>query len=136
MKISANVYQITQHHIPFIVPLPKSTCWQHFMHRLQPVTSVCLYGTAVVAVLFPMHPIELCRHEYMLHFFCNKIRHHEICSRMLICSQNNSTVVPASRKRRQKGNPVLGGITGPPCSWGDINTGTWPSRLGESQMRQ
>jgi hypothetical protein len=20
--------------------------------------------------------------------------------------------------------------------WGDINTGTWPSRLGESQMRQ
>jgi hypothetical protein len=25
---------------------------------------------------------------------------------------------PASRKRRQKGNPVPGGITGPPCSWG------------------
>jgi hypothetical protein len=25
---------------------------------------------------------------------------------------------PASRKRRQKGNPVPGGITEPPCSWG------------------
>jgi hypothetical protein len=25
---------------------------------------------------------------------------------------------PASRKRRRKGNPVPGGITGPPCSWG------------------
>jgi hypothetical protein len=24
----------------------------------------------------------------------------------------------ASRKRRPKGNPVHGGITGPPCSWG------------------
>jgi hypothetical protein len=32
-------------------------------------------------------------------------------------------------------NPVPGGITGPVCSWGDINTGTWPSRLEESQMR-
>jgi hypothetical protein len=26
--------------------------------------------------------------------------------------------LPASCKRRQNGNPVLGGITGPPCSWG------------------
>jgi hypothetical protein len=34
---------------------------------------------------------------------------------------------PASRRRRRKGNPVPGGITGPPCSWG-----TWSSRLGES----
>jgi hypothetical protein len=25
---------------------------------------------------------------------------------------------PASRKRRRKGNPVPGGITGPPCSGG------------------
>jgi hypothetical protein len=25
---------------------------------------------------------------------------------------------PASRKTRRKGNPVPGGITGPPCSWG------------------
>jgi hypothetical protein len=25
---------------------------------------------------------------------------------------------PASRKRRRKGNPVPGGITEPPCSWG------------------
>jgi hypothetical protein len=25
---------------------------------------------------------------------------------------------PPSRKKRDKGNPVPGGITGPPCSWG------------------
>jgi hypothetical protein len=25
---------------------------------------------------------------------------------------------PASRRRPRKGNPVPGGITGPPCSWG------------------
>jgi hypothetical protein len=25
---------------------------------------------------------------------------------------------PESRERRRKGNPVPGGITGPPCSWG------------------
>jgi hypothetical protein len=25
---------------------------------------------------------------------------------------------PVSRKKRRKGNPVPGGITGPPCSWG------------------
>jgi hypothetical protein len=25
---------------------------------------------------------------------------------------------PASRRRRRKGNPVSGGITGPACSWG------------------
>jgi hypothetical protein len=25
----------------------------------------------------------------------------------------------ASRKRRQKWNPVSGGVTGPPCSWGE-----------------
>jgi hypothetical protein len=36
---------------------------------------------------------------------------------------------PASRRRRRKGNPVPGGITGPPCHW-DINTGTWSSRFG------
>jgi hypothetical protein len=29
---------------------------------------------------------------------------------------NTSTVAPASRKRRQKGNPVPEGITGLPCS--------------------
>jgi hypothetical protein len=28
------------------------------------------------------------------------------------------TCSPANRKRRQKGNPVPGVITGPPCSWG------------------
>jgi hypothetical protein len=28
----------------------------------------------------------------------------------------------------------LGGITGVLCSWGEINTGTCPSRLGESQI--
>jgi hypothetical protein len=36
----------------------------------------------------------------------------------------------ASRGRRRKGNPVPGGITAPPCRWGDINTWTWSSRLG------
>jgi hypothetical protein len=36
---------------------------------------------------------------------------------------------PESRRRRRKGNPVAGGITGPPCS-GGINTQTWFSRLG------
>jgi hypothetical protein len=41
---------------------------------------------------------------------------------------------PASGKRRRKGNPV------PWVYWatlllGIIITGTWPSRLGESQMR-
>jgi hypothetical protein len=25
---------------------------------------------------------------------------------------------PVSRKRRRKGKPVAGGITGPPCPWG------------------
>jgi hypothetical protein len=30
-------------------------------------------------------------------------------------------------------NPMPGGVTGIPCSLGEINTGTWPSRLGESQ---
>jgi hypothetical protein len=37
---------------------------------------------------------------------------------------------PASRRRRRKGNPVPGGMTGANLSLGDINTGTWPSRLG------
>jgi hypothetical protein len=41
---------------------------------------------------------------------------------------------PASCRRRRKGNPVSGSITGPPCSWGDINTGTWPSRLGSLEF--
>jgi hypothetical protein len=29
----------------------------------------------------------------------------------------------------EKGNPVPGGITGPPCHGGDINTETWSSKL-------
>jgi hypothetical protein len=37
---------------------------------------------------------------------------------------------PASRRRRRKGNPVPGGISGPPCHWGDINTETLSSGLG------
>jgi hypothetical protein len=40
---------------------------------------------------------------------------------------------PASRKRRRKGNPVPGDIARSPCYWRDINTGIWPSILGESQ---
>jgi hypothetical protein len=36
----------------------------------------------------------------------------------------------ASLKRRRKRNPMPAGITGPRSSGGgDINTGTWPSRL-------
>jgi hypothetical protein len=34
---------------------------------------------------------------------------------------------PESRRRRRKGNPAHGGITGPPCHWGDINVETWSS---------
>jgi hypothetical protein len=39
----------------------------------------------------------------------------------------------ASRRRRRKGNPVPG------YNWaalflGDVNTGTWPSRFGKSQV--
>jgi hypothetical protein len=29
---------------------------------------------------------------------------------------------------------MSGGLTGLPCSWGEINTGTWPSGLGQSQI--
>jgi hypothetical protein len=29
---------------------------------------------------------------------------------------------------------VCGGITMLTCSWGDINTGTWPPSLGDSQF--
>jgi hypothetical protein len=33
--------------------------------------------------------------------------------------------------------PVPGGVTGPACSWGVyIKTGTWPSRFGESLMKE
>jgi hypothetical protein len=39
---------------------------------------------------------------------------------------------PPSRKRRRIGNPVPGGIWAT-LFLGDINTGTWPSRFGESQ---
>jgi hypothetical protein len=37
---------------------------------------------------------------------------------------------PASRTRRRKGNPVIGCITGSPCSWRDINTGPAPPGWG------
>jgi hypothetical protein len=37
---------------------------------------------------------------------------------------------PESRGGRRKANLVPGGITGPPCHWGDINTETWSCRLG------
>jgi hypothetical protein len=38
----------------------------------------------------------------------------------------------ASRRKRRKGkNPVLGGYNWATLSLGDINTGTWPSKLGE-----
>jgi hypothetical protein len=41
---------------------------------------------------------------------------------------------PASRRRRRKWNPVPGAITGTPGSLGDINKGTWPSRLGRHEF--
>jgi hypothetical protein len=41
---------------------------------------------------------------------------------------------PAIRKRRRKGNTW--GYNWATLFLGDINTGTLPSRLGESQMRQ
>jgi hypothetical protein len=37
---------------------------------------------------------------------------------------------PASRRRRGKGNPVPGGITGPPCSWGRQIRGPGPPGWG------
>jgi hypothetical protein len=41
---------------------------------------------------------------------------------------------PCECRRRLKGNPVAGVITGTPCSWGHINTDTRPSRLRESRI--
>jgi hypothetical protein len=41
---------------------------------------------------------------------------------------------PESHRRQRKGNTMSAGITGPPCSWGDLNTGTWSCRLGESRI--
>jgi hypothetical protein len=40
--------------------------------------------------------------------------HYSPCGGGLECLQRNSAI----RKRQQKGNPVPGGITGPPYSWG------------------
>jgi hypothetical protein len=37
---------------------------------------------------------------------------------------------PASRRRRRKGNPVPGGVTGPPCSWGILIRGPNPPGWG------
>jgi hypothetical protein len=49
---------------------------------------------------------------------------------------NTSTVAPASNRRRRKGNPVAGCITGPPCSWGykyvDLALQVW----GVSNLRK
>jgi hypothetical protein len=41
---------------------------------------------------------------------------------------------PASRRRRRKGNPVSGGYNWATLFLRNINTGTWPSRLGESRV--
>jgi hypothetical protein len=41
---------------------------------------------------------------------------------------------PASRKSRRKGIPVPGLYNWATLFLGDINTGTWPSRLAESQQ--
>jgi hypothetical protein len=37
---------------------------------------------------------------------------------------------PASRRRRRRGNPVIGGTTGPPCSWGIKIRGLGPTGWG------
>jgi hypothetical protein len=37
---------------------------------------------------------------------------------------------PANIRSERKGNPVSGGIAGPPCRWGVINTGAPSSRFG------
>jgi hypothetical protein len=37
---------------------------------------------------------------------------------------------PSRCRRWQRGNRVPASITGPPCHWGDVTTGTWSSRLG------
>jgi hypothetical protein len=39
------------------------------------------------------------------------------------------TVAPRVVESDEKETPVSGGITGPPCHWWDINTGTWSSWL-------
>jgi hypothetical protein len=41
---------------------------------------------------------------------------------------------PASRRRRRKDNPVLGGYSWASLFPGGIKTGTWPSRLGQSRI--
>jgi hypothetical protein len=77
--------------------------------------------------------------HFMIYAFVNNYVFilHTRCKH-LVSSQNGGGFgylhrIPASRRRRRKWNSVPGGITGPPCSY--INTGTWPSRLGESRIR-
>jgi hypothetical protein len=41
---------------------------------------------------------------------------------------------PANRRRRQKGNPVPWGFNWATLFLGDISTGIWPFKLGESQI--
>jgi hypothetical protein len=60
------------------------------------------------------------------------IRDAELLKQLSRSKTVNSVCSPASRKRRQKGNPVPGGYNWATLFLGDINTGTWPSRLGES----
>jgi hypothetical protein len=58
----------------------------------------------------------------------------------MLCDKRKCSYVlhrsAASCKRRRKGNPMLGAYNWATLFQGDINTGTWHSRLGESQMRQ
>jgi hypothetical protein len=46
---------------------------------------------------------------------------------------SNTSTVFLRVLRGGQGDPVRGGLTGPIFSGGNINTGTWPIRLGESQ---
>jgi hypothetical protein len=43
---------------------------------------------------------------------------------------NNSTLALRVIEDNEKGNPVPGDVTGPPCHWGSINTETWSCSLG------
>jgi hypothetical protein len=52
-----------------------------------------------------------------------------------ILDTSSSTVAPASRKS-DKREPSAQGYNWVTLFRGDINTGTWPYRLGGSQMRQ
>jgi hypothetical protein len=52
------------------------------------------------------------------------------------CLQSRVEAGPASRRRRRKWNPASGGYNWATLFLGDINTGTWPSRLGSLESER